>query len=171
MRFGQGAAKHREILTEHKDEPAVDRAVAGHDPVTRDLLLGHAEILAAVLDKHVPFLEGTRVEQDIEALARCQLAALMLRLDAAGAAAGAGRLALFIQAPQDIAHEPQPFLTVIPAQAGIQGQRLVFRPGRPVFAGVTRRDPAGKMRRRFSEERTRWRRASFTRRGWGSGGY
>jgi len=43
-----------------------------------------------VLDKHVPFLEGTGVEQDVEALARCQLAALMLRLDAAGAAAGAG---------------------------------------------------------------------------------
>src|SRR5207302_981879 len=95
MRLGQGAAEHRKILAEHKDEAAVDRAVAGDDPITRDLLLGHAKILAAVLDKHVPFLEGTGIEQDLKPLACGQLAALMLRLDAPGAAAGAGRLALF----------------------------------------------------------------------------
>src|SRR5436190_19543085 len=104
MRFGQGAAKDREILTEHKDEPAVDRAVAGHDPIARDLLLGHAEILAAVLDKHVPFLEGTRVEQDVEELARGQIAALMLRFDAACAADGTGLLATINNTQHGYAH-------------------------------------------------------------------
>ena len=88
-----------------------------------------------MLDKHVPFLEGTGIEQDLEPLACGQLAALMLRLDAPRTAARAGRLALFIQALQDIAHEPQPFLTVIPAQAGIQGKRLVIRPGPPFRGG------------------------------------
>ena len=91
------AAEHGEILAEHEDQPAVDRAVAGDDAVARDLLLVHAEIVAAVLDEHVPFLEGAGVEQQLDPLARGQLALGVLGLDAPRAAAGAGRRALFFQ--------------------------------------------------------------------------
>ena len=94
----QRAAEHREILAEDEDQPAVDRAIAGDDAVARHLLLVDAEIVAAVLDEHVPFLEGTGVEQHFEPLARGQLALGVLRLDAALAAAGAGRRALFFRA-------------------------------------------------------------------------
>jgi hypothetical protein len=57
-----------------------------------------------MLDEHVPFLEGTRVEQQLEALARRQFAAAMLRLDAAIAAAGARRLPLLFQAVENSLH-------------------------------------------------------------------
>ena len=47
----------------------------------------HAEVDAAVLDEHVELLERALVEQQLDALARGQLAALVLRLDALLAAA------------------------------------------------------------------------------------
>src|SRR4051794_41935357 len=103
MRLAERAAEDREILAEHKDQPAVDRAVAGDDAVARHLLLANAEIVTAVLDEHVPFLEGIGVEQHLDALARGQLALLMLGLDPAGAAAGARRRPLFFHPPQDLA--------------------------------------------------------------------
>jgi hypothetical protein len=37
--------------------------VAGDDTVTRDFLIGHAEVVAAVLDEHIPFFEAAFVEQ------------------------------------------------------------------------------------------------------------
>ena len=43
----------------------------------------HAEFVRAVLDEHVEFLERALVEQELDALARRQLAALVLRVDAA----------------------------------------------------------------------------------------
>ena len=90
MRLRQRAAEHREILAEDKDQLAVDRAVAGDDAVAGHPLLGDAEIMAAVLDKHVPFLEGAGIEQYFEPLARGQLAAGVLRLDAPDTAAERG---------------------------------------------------------------------------------
>ena len=60
--------------------------------------------MAAVLDEHVPFLEGTGVEQDVEALARGQLAAGVLRLDAPDPAAEPGRLAFVFELPEDRLH-------------------------------------------------------------------
>ena len=74
------AAEHGEILAEGEDQAAVHRAVAGDDAVARDLLLGHAEIVRAVLDEHVPFLEGAGIEQQLEPLARGELALGVLRL-------------------------------------------------------------------------------------------
>ena len=53
-------------------------------------LLFHAEIGAAVLDEHVELLERALVEQQLDALARGQLAAGVLRLDALLAAAELG---------------------------------------------------------------------------------
>src|SRR6185312_5694482 len=101
------AAEHREILAEDEDQPAVDRAVAGDDAVARDLLLGHAEIARAVLDEHVPFLEGIRIEQDLEPLARGKLSLSVLRRDAPRAAAGTRRRALLVELPKNILHPPR----------------------------------------------------------------
>jgi len=78
MRFRQGAAEHGEILREDEDQTAVDGAVAGDDAVAGDLLLVHAEIGAAMLDKHIPFFERARVEQQFDPLTSRQLALGML---------------------------------------------------------------------------------------------
>ena len=61
--LGEAAAEDREVLGEDVDEPAVDAAVAGDHAVARDLLVGHAEVEAAVLDELVELLEGALVEQ------------------------------------------------------------------------------------------------------------
>ncbi len=82
MGLGERAAEHGEVLAEDEDQPAVDGAVAGDDAVAGDLLLVHAEVRAAVLDEHVPFLEAALVEQQLDALAGGELALGVLRLDA-----------------------------------------------------------------------------------------
>ena len=51
------AAKHREVLGEDIDRPAVDRAMPGDHAVAGDFLVRHAEIDTAVFHEHVPFLE------------------------------------------------------------------------------------------------------------------
>ena len=91
VRFGERAAEHGEVLAENEDQAAVDRAVAGHHAVAGHLLLGHAEIGAAVLDEHVPFLEDALVEQELDALARGELALGVLGIDALRAAAELAR--------------------------------------------------------------------------------
>ncbi len=96
MRFRERAAEHGEVFREHEDLPAVHRAPAGDDAVARHLLLLHAEVAAAVLDESIEFLERALVEQEVDALARGQLAALVLRDDARLAAAELGfRTAVF----------------------------------------------------------------------------
>src|SRR3546814_12825251 len=67
VRLRERAAEHREVLAEHEDQPPVDGAVASHHAVAGDFLLLHAEVEAAVLDIHVPLLEGALVEQDLQA--------------------------------------------------------------------------------------------------------
>ena len=104
MRLGERAAEHGEVLAEDEDEPAVDGALAGHDAVARHLLLGHAELGAAVLDEHVGLLERIRVEQKLDPLAGGELAALVLRLDPPFAAAQPGRRALGIELIEDLLH-------------------------------------------------------------------
>ena len=112
MGLRQRAAEDGEVLAEDEDQPAVDRAVAGDHAVARDLLLRHAEIRGAVLDEHVPFLEGAGVEQQLEPLARGELALGVLRLDAPLAAAAACRLALLLELAKNILHGPvAPFFT------------------------------------------------------------
>src|ERR1700737_3203764 len=104
LRLAERAAEDREILAEDKDQTAVDGTVAGDDPVTGDLVLVDAEIMAAMLDEHVPFLEGIGVEQELEPLARGELATAMLGLDAAGATARTGRRPLFFQPAENVVH-------------------------------------------------------------------
>jgi hypothetical protein len=82
VRLGQRAAEDGEVLGEDEDRAAVDGAPAGHDAVARDLLPGHAEVRRPVLDEHVELLERAVVEEEVDALPRGQLAALVLRLDA-----------------------------------------------------------------------------------------
>jgi hypothetical protein len=100
----QCAAEHGEVLAEGEGQAAVDHAVAGDDAVARDLLVGHAEVGTAVLDEHVPFLEGAFVEQQFEPLARGELALLVLRVDALLATAQAGLGALFFEHLLDVVH-------------------------------------------------------------------
>jgi hypothetical protein len=107
MGFRQRAAEHGEVLAEDEDQPPVDGAVAGHDAVARHLLVLHAELAAAMLDEHVPFLEGIGIEQQLDALARRKTPLGVLGIDPALAAAGARGGALFRQLLQDILHPPR----------------------------------------------------------------
>ena len=68
----------------------------------------HAEVAGAVLDEHVELLERALVEQELDALAGGELAALVLRLDARRPAAQAGLLAALFQPVEDVLHA-QPF--------------------------------------------------------------
>ena len=85
--LGEAAAEHGEVLREDEDQAAVHAPVAGDDAVAGDLLLGHAEVEAAVLDQLVQLLEAALVEQQLDALARGELALRVLALAALGAAA------------------------------------------------------------------------------------
>ena len=76
-------AEHGEVLRENVDEAAVDLPVAGDEAVAVDHLLVHAEVAAAVADQLVQLTEGAFVEQQFDALARGQLAFLVLPRHAA----------------------------------------------------------------------------------------
>jgi len=82
VRLAQAAPEHGEVLAEHEDEPTLDGAEAGDHAVAGDALLADAEIRRAVLDEHVPLFERALVEQQLEPLARGQLALGVLRRDA-----------------------------------------------------------------------------------------
>ena len=109
MRLGQRTAEDGEVLGEEVDRAAVDRAPAGDDAVAGDLLLFHAEIGRAVLDEHVELLEGAFVEEDFDALARSELAAFVLGVDARLAAAHPGDLAAALQFLQHVLHGESPY--------------------------------------------------------------
>ena len=133
MRLRERAAEHREVLGEREHRAAVHRAPAGHDAVARGLRrLVHAEIGRAVLDEHVELLERVLVHQQFDALARGQLAALVLRIDARLPAAepriGAPHFQLF----QDVFHasvpsrEPATHI-VIGGETGQSSTNLILR--------------------------------------------
>ena len=106
VRLRQRAAEHGEVLGEQIDGAAVDRAPAGDDAVAGDLGLFHAEVVGAVLDEHVEFLERALVEQQFDALARGQFAALVLGLDARLAAAQPRLVAPLLQFVENVFHGP-----------------------------------------------------------------
>ena len=109
MGLGQRAAEHGEVLREDKDQTAIDGAVTNHNTVPRGFFhLIHAEIDAAVLLEHVPFLEGVRVEQQLDTFAGGQLALLVLTVDTLLAAAEAGQFTLFFQLADDVDHRKLP---------------------------------------------------------------
>ena len=59
-----------------------------------------------MFDEHVPFFEGVRVEQYVDALASGELAALMLRVDPVLPAAETGERTLFFKLFNDFTHDP-----------------------------------------------------------------
>ena len=85
--FGERAAEDGEVLGEGVNGAAVDPAAARDDAVTRNDLLVHPEVAAAVRDELVDLLEGPGIEQQIDALARGQLAGFVLPAEAILAAA------------------------------------------------------------------------------------
>ena len=104
VRLAQRAAEHGEVLGEEINGAAVDRAPAGDDAVAGDLGLLHAEVVTAVLDEHVELLERALVEQEFDALARGQFAALVLGLDARLAAAQPRLVPPLLQPVEDVFH-------------------------------------------------------------------
>ena len=82
-------------------------------PSPGTLVLLHAEFGRAVLDEHVELLERALVEQQLDALARGQLAAGVLRLDALLAAAELGAGAPLLEGVQDVFHLLPPPLAYI----------------------------------------------------------
>ena len=79
--LAEAAAEDGEVLGEDEDGAAVDRAVAGDDGVAPGPFLLHLEVVGAVADEGVELLEGARVEQLLDPLARGHLALRVLLLD------------------------------------------------------------------------------------------
>ena len=104
----KGAAEDGEILGEDIDQTAADGAAAGDHAVAGDALGLHAELGRAVLDEHVGLLEGALVEQDVDPLARGQLALGVLAGDAGLAAALAGAGAAGFELFEDGVHAASP---------------------------------------------------------------
>ncbi len=143
VRLRQGAAEHREVLREQEDGAAVDRAPAGDDAVAGDLLLLHAEIGGAVLHEHVEFLERPVVEEEFDALARRELAALVLRLDALLTAAEPGLRPALRELVEDILHgcsRPSPARDLRPGSGRVQAYAFADRaPLARAFRAANRR--------------------------------
>mmetsp|Transcript_5902 Transcript_5902/g.14528 ORF Transcript_5902/g.14528 Transcript_5902/m.14528 type:complete len:493 (-) Transcript_5902:134-1612(-) len=108
MGLAERTAEDGEVLAEGEGQAAVDHAVAGHDAVAGDLVVGHAEVDAAVLDEHVPLLEAAFVEQQLQPLAGGQLALGMLGGDALLATAEPRQGALGFKCLQDVLHGAGP---------------------------------------------------------------
>ena len=111
---------------------AVDAAVAGHHAVARDDLLGHAEVAAAVGDELVDLLEGAGIEQQVDALARGEPAAVVLPLQPLLAAAQLGAAVQVLEAraasPFGAEARPSPARPCAAACAFSQSLRNCSRP-------------------------------------------
>ena len=92
--LGQRAAEDREVLRVDEDQPPVDPSVAGDHAVAQIALLVDAEVGGPMRHERIQLHEAAFVEQQLDALARRQLAAFVLLLDALLAAA---ELRLFAQ--------------------------------------------------------------------------
>lgn len=80
-RLGERAAIDGEVLGIDIDQTAVYRGTAGYDAVAQELLLLHAEVVATMEFEHVILLERVLIDQHLDALTRCVLAARVLLLD------------------------------------------------------------------------------------------
>ena len=106
MRGRQAAAEDGEVLAEGEHQATVHETLADDHAITGNAVVGHAEIVAIVLDEHVPLLERVFVEEQFEAFARGQLALRVLLLDAMRTAAEARRIALLLEPFDDVFHAP-----------------------------------------------------------------
>jgi len=78
--------------------------VAGDDAVAGNDLILHAEVDAAMGDELVHFLERARVEQQFDALARRQLAGVVVPLEPLVAAA---QLGAAFEIGEDVSSQPE----------------------------------------------------------------
>ncbi len=90
LHLGEGAAQDGEILGVDGHAAAVDLAEAGDHAVAGILLVGHAEVADVVRRQPAELLEAAAVQQQVDALARCQLALGVLIGDSLFAAAQLG---------------------------------------------------------------------------------
>jgi hypothetical protein len=74
-------AEASEVFCENHDVPAIDRSPAGDDRIAERTLVFDSKTLALVPDEGVDFLERTLVDQKLDALARRQLASVVLTID------------------------------------------------------------------------------------------
>src|SRR6185437_16798084 len=80
-RLAQRATKYGEILREDEHPAALDGAVPGDDAVAVGPVLHHVEVGAAVLDERVQLGEAAGVEEELDPLARQELAPSLLAFD------------------------------------------------------------------------------------------
>ena len=121
--FATRTAQHGEILAEHIDLAAIDRAPAGHHPVAMRAVVFHAEIGAAMGDEHVEFFKRAIIKQQFNPFARRQLALAVLCVDPLFTAAQTGSLAAVFKLLQNV-HLRLPFDLHKPS--GRCGQRKQF---------------------------------------------
>ena len=94
VHLAERAAEDREVLAEHEDLAAVDRAPAGDHTVGERAVVLDAEAVRPVAGEHVELDERAGVEQQVDALAGGELAPLVLAPDRRLVA---GRARLFLQ--------------------------------------------------------------------------
>jgi hypothetical protein len=85
--LAQRAAEHREVLRRDEHLAAVHRAIAGDDAVAGGTVAFDPEVVGAVHGEGVGLLERVPVHEQLDALARRELALLVLLAD--GVLAGA----------------------------------------------------------------------------------
>ena len=90
---------------ETEDRPSVDEAMSRDDTVAGYHMVLHAEIATAMRDELVDFLEGAGVEQELDALARRQLARGVLAAEALLAATELCTLLEVCQGVEGIRHQ------------------------------------------------------------------
>jgi len=78
IRLRQGTAKHGEVLRKHINQAALNAPVAGDEPIPVILLVGHAEVVAAMRHELVGFLERSLIEQEINSFPRRHFAFFVL---------------------------------------------------------------------------------------------
>ncbi len=81
VRLRQRAPEDREVLAVDEDQSPVDGPVARDDAIAEDALPVGAELRGPVGDERVELREGAVIEQEVQALARRQLARGVLALD------------------------------------------------------------------------------------------
>ncbi|CAI8216635.1 MAG: Uncharacterised protein [SAR116 cluster bacterium] len=108
MGFGKRPAKDSEVLRIHKYRPSRNRTITGDNTITRHLGFRHPEIMATMLDEHVPFLKGGFIQQQRDPFARCQLAFGVLCINPALSTPEARLCAFRLKFGKDIGHVTGP---------------------------------------------------------------
>ena len=104
IRLGKRTTKNSEILAEDKYHPAIHGAIASDYAVTGDLLVRHAEIGAAVLDKGIPLFETVLVQQQFDTLTGREFTAAVLDVDPALSTSKGGGLTFLFQLFNNLMH-------------------------------------------------------------------